>query len=189
MLDNFTRDTWEIRLLRRVKSAIADGACKEAFELLTELVLSGGGGRVCVDDPSTNQRWQEHLAEKSKFVAMLRGIDCNLISVDAFDLARIDRLLHLAELRRENGIRKIAKHSRNEAARPSRYYPERIVDLAIAWTNLTVRRHTEKGPDAVVTVVDRDRGGGPVDHKRSWAPTIAFLHEDNRVVHALCPVL
>lgn len=117
MVDSFTRDTWEIRLLRGVKSAIARGASKQAFELLTELVLGGGVGQVCVDDPKMNQRWQKDLAEKSNFVAMLNGIDCNLISVDAFDLARIDGLLHQIETRREDGVRKIAMHSTQEAAR------------------------------------------------------------------------
>lgn len=117
MVDNFTRDTWEIRHLRGIKSAVARGACRHAFELLTELVLSGGGGRVCMDDPKTTQRRQEELAQKSRFIAMLQGIDCNLISADAFDLARLDKLLHLIEARREDGIRKIARHSPHEAAR------------------------------------------------------------------------
>jgi len=117
MMDDFTRYTWEIRLLRGVKSAIAGGAGKEAFELLTELVLGGGVGRVCVDDPRLTQRWQDDLAAKSNFVGMLAEVDCNLISVDAFDLARIDRLLHLVEARREDLERKIARHWTGEAAR------------------------------------------------------------------------
>jgi hypothetical protein len=116
MVDNFTRDTWEIRHLRGIKSAVARGACRHAFELLTELVISGGG-RVRMDDPKTTQRCQEELAQKSRFIAMLQGLDCKLISADAFDLARLDKLLHLIEARREDGIRKIARHSPREAAR------------------------------------------------------------------------
>jgi hypothetical protein len=116
MVDNFTHDTWEIRHLRGIKSAVAHGACGHAFELLTELVLSGGG-RVSMDDPKTTQRCRQELAQKSKFIAMLQGIDCNLISADAFDLARLDKLLHLIEARREDGIRKIAGHSPHEAER------------------------------------------------------------------------
>jgi hypothetical protein len=117
MVENFTRDTWEIRHLRGIKSAVARGACRHAFELLTELVLNGGGGRVRMEDPKTTQRCRQELAQKSRFIAMLQGIDCNLISADAFDLARLDKLLHLIEARREDGIRKIARHSPREATR------------------------------------------------------------------------
>jgi hypothetical protein len=117
MVDKFTRDTWEIRHLRGIKSAVARGACEHAFELLTELVLSGGGGRVRMDDPKTAQKCQEDLAQKSRFIAMVQGIDGNLISTDAFDLARLDKLLHLIEARREDGIRRLARHSPHQAAR------------------------------------------------------------------------
>jgi hypothetical protein len=117
MVDKFTRDTWEIRHLRGIKSAVARGACEHAFELLTELVLSGGGGPLRVDDPKTAQKCQEDLAQKSRFIAMVQGIDGNLISTDAFDLARLDKLLHLIEARREDGIRRLARHSPHQAAR------------------------------------------------------------------------
>jgi hypothetical protein len=125
-LDDFASLTWDILRLRRSKTGITNGAFLAALQSMLKQLLNRRDyefpyhhGEAAED---LARGWFENKKAKSKVATLLRkfGLDEGAIEAEAFrsraeDLERFDRMLALAEVRRDKALRSIADYRQSLA--------------------------------------------------------------------------
>ena len=122
--------TWDILRLRRCKTAIINGAFLAALQGILEQLLCRQDYDPDSDFIYVHSRaaedlargWFENKKAKRKVATLLRnfGLDEGAIEAEAFrsraeDLERFDRMLALAEVRRDKALRSIADYRQSLA--------------------------------------------------------------------------
>ena len=129
---------WETLRYRRFRSLIVDAARHEALSALARSLAAVPGDdepndRDCLNDYA-GSRWMSDAAAKSEVLEILgaHGMSEDSIAAEAFrrrgeDIARIEKLLISAEVRRDRVLREIAAYRDVFAAR-ARASVNRLID-------------------------------------------------------------
>jgi hypothetical protein len=128
--------TWDILRLRRCKTGIINGAFLAALQRILEQLLCrrdfDGFDDHAADDLARG--WFRNKKAKTQIATLLRkfGLDEGAIEAEAFrlraeDLERLDRMLALAEVRRDRTLRCIADH-RQSLAKQLKQGTDQILD-------------------------------------------------------------
>jgi hypothetical protein len=130
--------TWDILRLRRAKTGIINGAFLAALESILEQLLPREDYESVYDhERAANdlaREWFENEKAETQVAALLRkfGLDECTIEAEAFrsraeDLERLERMLALAEVRRDRALRSIADY-RQSLAKQIKKSTDRILD-------------------------------------------------------------
>jgi len=130
--------TWDILRLRRSKTAIINGAFLAALQGILEQLLCRRDTDVLYDHEHAAEDlargWFDNKKAKTQVATLLRnfGLDERAIEAEAFrlrvdDLERFDRMLALAEVRRDRALRCIAEY-RQSLAKQIKQSTDQILD-------------------------------------------------------------
>jgi len=119
-VDDFAELIFEIRRLRRYKTAIINSSRLAALQgILKQLLYSGDFEFAYVHEQAAEELardWFKKKSAKTKVATLLRifGLDEEAIDAGAFrlcseDVERLDRMLALAEARRDKALRSVAE--------------------------------------------------------------------------------
>jgi hypothetical protein len=130
--------TWDILRLRRGKTGIINGAFLAALQSIVEQLLPQEDYESIYDQEQAAKdlarEWFENGKVKTQVAALLRkfGLDEGTVEAEAFrsraeDLERLDRMLALAEVRRDKALRCIADY-RQSLAKQIKNSTDRILE-------------------------------------------------------------